>query len=117
MPEILEPRTKDILRAYVRDVKSANNESAKRARFAAVIAELFPGTNAVSQYTQGVEKLIRIEQPTGTKKGHADAPHHPVNRCRATRRCVDDSGWKSSWLHVRIVAFERGHWKTALAES
>ncbi|HEV3277207.1 MAG TPA: N-6 DNA methylase [Terriglobia bacterium] len=73
MPEILEPRGKDILRAYVRDVKAANNESAKRARFAAVIAELFPGTNAVSQYTQGVEKLIRIEQPTGTKKGHADA--------------------------------------------
>ncbi len=73
MPEILEPRTKDILRAYVRDVKGANNESAKRSRFAAVIAELFPGTNAVSEYTRGVEKLIRIEQPTGTKRGRADA--------------------------------------------
>ncbi len=73
MPEILEPRTKDILRVYLRDVKGANNESAKRSRFAAVSAELFPGTNAISEYTRGVEKLIRIEQPTGIKKGRADA--------------------------------------------
>jgi hypothetical protein len=73
MPEILEQRTKDILRAYVRDVKSANNESAKRSRFAAVIAELFPGSNAITEYSRGVEKLIRIEQPTGVKRGRADA--------------------------------------------
>ena len=43
------------------------------ARFAALIGELFPGTSAVTEYARGVEKLIRIEQPTGVKKGRADA--------------------------------------------
>ena len=73
MPEILEPRTKDILRAYVRDVKGANNEAAKRSRFTSVIAELFPGTNAVSEFSRGIEKLIRIDQASGQKRGRADA--------------------------------------------
>jgi type I restriction-modification system DNA methylase subunit len=73
MSEILEQRTKETLRGYVRDVKSLPNESAKRSRFAALIAELFPGSSAVSEYARGVEKLIRIDRPAGEKRGHADA--------------------------------------------
>jgi hypothetical protein len=34
---------------------------------------LFPGTNASTEYARGVEKLIRIQQPTGVKRGRADA--------------------------------------------
>jgi type I restriction-modification system DNA methylase subunit len=73
MSETLEPKVKEILRNYVREVKSLPNEAAKRSRFAALIAELFPGTNAVTEYSRGVEKLIRIDRPTGEKRGRADA--------------------------------------------
>src|SRR5260221_13540180 len=73
MPQILEARSKDVVRKYLRDVKGLPNESAKRSRFAALIAELFPGTNASTEYARGVEKLIRIQQPTGVKRGRADA--------------------------------------------
>lgn len=73
MPEILEQRTKGVLQQYLRDVKGLPNESAKRSRFAALIAELFPGTNASTDYARGVEKLIRIQHPTGIKRGRADA--------------------------------------------
>src|SRR5205823_7034401 len=66
-------RVRDTLRKYVHEVKSLPNEAAKRSRFAAVIAELFPGTKAISDYASGVEKLIRISRPEGEKKGHADA--------------------------------------------
>jgi type I restriction-modification system DNA methylase subunit len=73
MAETLEQRTKETLRSYLREVKSLPNESAKRQRFAALIAELFPGTNAVTEYTRGVEKLIRITRGENEKRGHADA--------------------------------------------
>lgn len=73
MSETLEPKVKETLRNYVRDVKSLTNEAAKRSRFAALIAELFPGTIAITEYSQGVEKLIRINRPSGEKRGHADA--------------------------------------------
>ncbi len=73
MPERLEQRTKDILEQYIRDVKVLPNEFAKRSRFAALIAELFPGTSASTEYARSVEKLIRIDQPTGVKRGRADS--------------------------------------------
>lgn len=73
MSETLEPKVRETLRSYVRDVKSLANEAAKRSRFAALIAELFPGTIAITEYVQGVEKLIRIDRPTGEKRGRADA--------------------------------------------
>jgi type I restriction-modification system DNA methylase subunit len=73
MSETLEPKTRETLQNYVREVKSLGNEAAKRARFAALIAELFPGTSAVTDYARGVEKLIRISRPDGDKKGFADA--------------------------------------------
>ncbi|MGA7630227.1 MAG: N-6 DNA methylase, partial [Terriglobales bacterium] len=73
MPEILEQRTRDTLKQYLQQLRSLPNESAKRSRFAALIAELFPGSTAISEYARGVEKLIRIQQPTGVKRGRADA--------------------------------------------
>jgi hypothetical protein len=39
MPEILEQRTKDILKQYFQQLKGLPNESAKRSRFAALIQE------------------------------------------------------------------------------
>ncbi len=71
MPETLEPKVKETLRAYLRDVKTLHNEANKTARFAALIGELFP--DAVAQYSRDVEKLIRIDQTAGQKKGRADA--------------------------------------------
>jgi N-6 DNA Methylase len=71
--ETLEPKVKDVLRSYVHDIKSLPNEAAKRSRFMALIAELFPGTNAVTQSALGIEKLIRIESEKGVKRGRADA--------------------------------------------
>jgi hypothetical protein len=73
MAETLEQRTRETLRGYLREVKSLPNESAERQRFAALIAELFPGTNAVTEYARGVEKLIRIKRSEGDKRGFADA--------------------------------------------
>jgi len=73
MPETLEPKIKETLRAYVRDVKSLNNEANKTSRFNALIGELFPGTPAVAEYSRNVEKLIRVDLVTGQKKGRADA--------------------------------------------
>lgn len=72
MPETLEQRTRENLRAYLHEVRNLPNESAKRSRFAALIGELFPGSTAVPEYARGVEKLIRITRSTGVKKGHAD---------------------------------------------
>ena len=54
-------------------MKSLPNESAKRSRFASLIAELFPGSTAINEYARGVEKLIRIVQSSGVKRGRADA--------------------------------------------
>ena len=73
MAETLEPRVKEILRKYVGELKSLPNEAAKRSRFSALIAELFPGSIAITEYSRGVEKLIRISRISGQKKGHADA--------------------------------------------
>jgi hypothetical protein len=67
MAETLESSVRDVLRNYVREVKSLPNESAKRSRFASLIAELFPGSNAVNEYARGVEKLIRISSASGVK--------------------------------------------------
>jgi hypothetical protein len=73
MSETLEPRVKEILRNYVRELKSLPNEAAKRSRFSALIAELFPGSIAITEYSRGVEKLIRISRVSGEKRGRADA--------------------------------------------
>jgi hypothetical protein len=48
MAETPEPEVRETLRRYVKEVKSLPNEAAKRSRFMALIAELFPGTNAAN---------------------------------------------------------------------
>src|SRR5579859_1494177 len=73
MSDALEPKVRETLRSYLKEVKALPNESAKRSRFAALIGELFPGTIAITEYSRGVEKLIRISRPDGQKKGFADA--------------------------------------------
>ncbi|HEY2392744.1 MAG TPA: N-6 DNA methylase [Candidatus Angelobacter sp.] len=73
MSDALEPKVRETLRAYLKEVKALNNESAKRSRFASLIGELFPGTIAVTEYSRGVEKLIRIKRTDGQKKGFVDA--------------------------------------------
>ncbi len=73
MAQTLEPRTKEVLRKYLRDVRSLGNEAARRQRFSALIAELFPGTHAVTEFARGVEKLIRVRRVEGERRGHADA--------------------------------------------
>jgi hypothetical protein len=73
MADTLEPRVKEILRSYVSELKSLPNEAAKRSRFSALIAELFPGSIAINEYSRGVEKLIRISRVSGEKRGRADA--------------------------------------------
>ncbi|MGB6877806.1 MAG: N-6 DNA methylase [Candidatus Acidiferrales bacterium] len=73
MPQTLDPKTKEILRKYLRETRSLTNEAARRQRFSALIAELFPGTRAVTDFARGVEKLIRIKTEAGEKRGHADA--------------------------------------------
>ena len=52
MPETLEPKVRETLRNYVREVKALPNEAAKRSRFSALIAELFRGTSAVSEFSR-----------------------------------------------------------------
>ena len=71
----LDEPTRKILRQYLHDVRSLPNESAKTHRFSALIAELFPGTSAATEFTAGVEKLARIDTGTGTKRGRIDAYH------------------------------------------
>jgi len=73
MAETLARVAKEILLAYLREVRSLGNEAAKRARFAAVVGELFPGSYAVSEFARGVEKLIRVKTSVGHKRRFVDA--------------------------------------------
>ncbi len=73
MAQTLEPRTRETLRKYLREVRSLGNEAARRQRFSALIAELFPGTHAVTEFARGVEKRIRIRMAKGERRGHVDA--------------------------------------------
>ena len=73
MSEALDQKTREILRAYLRDVRSLNGEAGKRERFSALVANLFPGTPAITECARGIEKLIRVKYLGGEKRGHADA--------------------------------------------
>ena len=72
MSERLDEKTKAALRSYLADVRSLPNESAKTHRFATLIGEMFPGSSAVTEFSAGVEKLIRIETAAGQKRGRID---------------------------------------------
>ena len=71
----LDDRTRKILSQYLADVRSLPNESAKTHRFAALVAELFPGTPASTEFAAGVEKFVRIDTADGTKRGRIDSYH------------------------------------------
>lgn len=71
--QVLDQHTREILRKYLRETRSLPNESARRQRFSALIAELFPGTRAITDFARGVEKLIRVRTESGEKRGRADA--------------------------------------------
>lgn len=64
---------RDRLRAYLADIKSLHNESAKTHRFAQLISELFPDTNAPVEFVQGVETRVRINMGDREKNGRIDA--------------------------------------------
>lgn len=62
------------LKKYLEEVKALPNESAKTHRFAQLVAELFPGSNAPIELVQGVEKVVRIQRDDGgEKRGRIDA--------------------------------------------
>ena len=71
----LDEPTSRILRQYLSDVRALPNESAKTHRFAALIAEMFPGSTAPTEFTAGVEKVVRIDTGAGIKRGRIDAYH------------------------------------------
>lgn len=71
--QVLDQHTREVLRRYLRETRNLPNESARRQRFSALIAELFPGTLAITQFARGVEKLIRIPGAEREKRGRADA--------------------------------------------
>ena len=65
----LDQRTRDALSAFLRDVKGLPNESAKTHRFIALVAELFPGSSAVTRLAEGIERLVRIDTGEALKRG------------------------------------------------
>ena len=71
----LDEPTYKILRQYLNDVRALPNESAKTHRFSALIAEMFPGSSAATEFTAGVEKFVRIDTGSGIKRGRIDAYH------------------------------------------
>lgn len=71
--EGLDAPTRAILENYVRAVRELPNESAKTHRFAALVGELFPGSNVNIEVAQGIEKRLRIDLGTRKKTGRIDA--------------------------------------------
>jgi hypothetical protein len=72
---ILDDTTRRTLSRYLADIRQLPNESAKTHRFSALISELFPGSSAPTEFAAGVEKLVRIDTRSGTKRGFVDAYH------------------------------------------
>jgi hypothetical protein len=72
----LDDTTRRILTSYLADIRQLPNESAKTHRFSALVAALFPGSTASTEFAEGVEKLVRIDTAGGgTKRGFVDAYH------------------------------------------
>jgi SAM-dependent methyltransferase len=72
-PQRLDDRSQTVLTGFLRDIRQLPNESAKRARFAALLGELFPSSQAVTKFPQGTEKIVRIDTAHGRKRGRIDA--------------------------------------------
>lgn len=89
--EGIDKATEDILVRYLRDIPKLGNEAAKTHRFAALVAELFKGSNATIELVSGIEKRIRIDLSSRIKKGRIDAYFGNViiefeNSLRATEK-------------------------------
>jgi SAM-dependent methyltransferase len=69
----LDDKTKAVLTAYLKDIRSLPNESAKTHRFAALIGELFPATPVTMAFAASIEKLVRIDTSRGPKRGRIDS--------------------------------------------
>lgn len=74
-PDGLDTSTRGALSRYLRDTQALPNESAKTHRFIALVSELFPGSPAVTEFAAGVEKLVRIQASSGTRRGRIDSYH------------------------------------------
>jgi pyruvate/2-oxoglutarate dehydrogenase complex dihydrolipoamide dehydrogenase (E3) component len=61
------------LSQFLKDIKTLNNESAKTHRFSALLAELFPGSKVMTEFSQGVEKVVRVDTAEGEKRRRIDA--------------------------------------------
>ena len=72
----LDDTTRRTLSRYLTDLRQLRNESAKTHRFSALVAELFPGSTAPTEFAAGVEKLVRIDTAGGgSRRGFVDAYH------------------------------------------
>src|SRR6267154_831668 len=69
----LDARTHRTLTQYLHDISDLPNESAKTHRFAGLISDLFPGTDAPTRFAAGIEKVVHIDLPTRMKVGSIDA--------------------------------------------
>lgn len=69
----LDPAVRSTLASYLHDVRSLPNESAKTHRFAALVSELFPGSNAIRELVAGIEKRVRIVSPAGSTRGRINS--------------------------------------------
>jgi hypothetical protein len=54
---------------FRKEVAELPNESAKTHRFIGLVAELFPGSDIVSQMSRGIEKTVRL----GSKRRRLDS--------------------------------------------
>jgi hypothetical protein len=72
MAEILPDKFKGVLGAYLSQVRTLPNETAKRERFAALLGELYPASKKLMDYAAGAETSIRFDIGAEQKKGRID---------------------------------------------
>src|SRR5574341_590436 len=63
------------LSRYLNDIRDLPNESAKTHRFVGLLGELFPNSKILTEYTSGVEKLVRIPNISKKEYGKIDVYH------------------------------------------
>jgi hypothetical protein len=80
MAEALDEKTRAILAAYLRGVRTLPNEAAKRQRFAALLGELFPGQKLLTEFARGSARLVRTRTADGTRRGAGRRLSQPYSR-------------------------------------
>jgi hypothetical protein len=68
----LSESTSQILRSYLREMKSIPSEIGKRERFSSLLGTLFGNVREVGIYAKGGETSLQIQTATGQKRGRAD---------------------------------------------